>query len=102
LFEYKATMPDGEVRVLTFKPVTQVPIGILRRNSKDNEAQMWETLAWGLTAEDLEVLDQLPSNELENIMRLWQAADDTTLGESSASPASSTSTAGRSKPTSSS
>lgn len=97
MFELKVD-DGGEPHLLRFKPLTEVPIGILRRRL-DSESQMWATLEWGLSADDLEVLDRLPATELAGIMQQWQEHDEVTTGESSASPPSSTSTARPSKPT---
>jgi hypothetical protein len=100
-FEYKVETPDGEHHVLTLKPMTDVPIGILRRNRGNDEEQMFLTLEWALDADQLEILDMLPGSKLQDIVEAWQAADGVTLGESGASSGSSKPTARRSKPTSS-
>ena len=101
MFEYKVEI-GGETHVLEFKPLSQVPIGILRRNRSDTEGQMWDMFEWGLSPEHLAILDELPAEDnLQPILAEWQKHDRVEAGESDASPNSSTSTARRSKPTSS-
>jgi hypothetical protein len=100
-FEYKVETADGENVVLVLRPITEVPIGILRRNRGNDEEQMFSTLEWGLDKKNLEILDKLPATLLEDIVRAWQSNAGVTLGESAASSGSSKPTARRSKPTSS-
>lgn len=104
-FEYKLEIPsfDGEPVekvVLSFRPLALLPVGVLRSNRGDPEGQMWDTLEWGLS-DQLELFDRVPKGEIRNIMEAWQESEDISLGESTASPASSTGTGRRSKRTSS-
>ena len=46
-FERKVDI-DGETVLLKFRNFTDVPAGISRRLTFNSEAQMWESLAWGL------------------------------------------------------
>jgi hypothetical protein len=107
MYEHKVELDDGdgntETVVLTLKPLTQIPIGVLRKHRGDSEAQMWATFEWGLPEEQLDVFDRIPADQIEAIMTGWQADDGkgVPVGESSASPASSTGTARPSKQTSS-
>ena len=107
-FEYKVDIPteDGEGMepvVLRLRPISLVPIGILRHNRNDNEAQMWAMFEWGLPADQEELFDRIPAPEMEKIIAAWQQSRDhgVEVGESSASPTSSTATARPSKRTSS-
>lgn len=76
---------DGVEKRITFKPFATAPRGIFRRNRKDQEAGMWELFEWALSAEDLEVFDQLPMDDLEDQFTAWQDASQVTVGESSSS-----------------
>jgi hypothetical protein len=108
LFEYKAEVPteDGgtEQVVLHLKPIALVPIGVLRKNRRNLQLQMWDMFEWGLSDDELDVFDRIPSSQLEKIVDAWQADEGSggvEAGESDASSSSSTSTGRRSKQTSS-
>jgi hypothetical protein len=80
MFDYKAEVPavDGtgtEMVTLEFRPVEQLPIGILRRNRYDQESQMWAMFEWGLSADQLAVFDRLPAVQLQKILADWQASE---------------------------
>lgn len=82
---YVATVKvDGVEKKITFKPFSQAPRGIFRRNRKDQEAGMWELFEWALSEADLEVFDLLPMDELEDQFTAWQDASQVTVGESTA------------------
>lgn len=79
-FEYKAEVlaEDGttEMVTLTLKPFDRLPIGVMRRNRHDAEAQMWATFEWGLTEDQLPVFDRLPAMEVEKILEAWQESSE--------------------------
>lgn len=80
-FEYETEVPtaDGtgtEKVTFKFRPITEVPIGVLRRNRRDPEAQMWDTFEWGLPADQLEVFDRMPAVEIERILEAWQESEE--------------------------
>lgn len=83
MFEYSTEVPnedgDGTEKVtFTFKPISQVPVGVLRRNRRDPEAQMWDTFEWGMPADQLKLFDRLPATEIERILEEWQASEEDT------------------------
>jgi hypothetical protein len=104
-FEYKAEIPadDGTVEdvTLVFKDIALLPIGVARKHRGSGEDQMWAMFEWGLTPEQLELFDRIPQPQLPKIIAAWRESEGIDVGESSASPASSTDTVGHSKPTSS-
>jgi hypothetical protein len=104
-FEYKAELPleDGgtEPVVLVFKDIALLPIGVARKHRGSGEDQMWAMFEWGLSDEQLELFDRIPQPQLPQIIAAWREAEGVDLGESSASPPSSTGTVGHSKQTSS-
>jgi hypothetical protein len=105
-FEYKAEIPneDGTVEnvVLSFKNMALIPNGVARKyRDTSDENRMWVQFEWGLSEEQLELFDRIPQPQLPSIIAAWREAEGVDLGESSASPASSTDTVGHSKPTSS-
>lgn len=80
-FEYETEVPDAdgtgtEKVTFTFKPISKVPVGVLRRNRRDPEAQMWDTFEWGLPGDQLELFDRLPAAEIERILEEWQASEE--------------------------
>jgi hypothetical protein len=80
-FEYEVDVPnedgDGTTKhTLVFKPITQVPIGVMRRNRHDYEAQLWASFEWGLGAEQMELFDRLSFEEFLPILAAWRAHDD--------------------------
>jgi hypothetical protein len=104
-FQYKAEIPaaDGTVEnvVLTFKDRAMLPIGLARRNRDSNADYMWAEFEWALSEDDLAVFDRIPQPQLPKIYAAWRDSDGVDLGESDASPPSSTGTVRHSKPTSS-
>lgn len=107
VYECKVDLPapdgDGvEPVTLLLAPITKVPVGVLRRNRFDREQQMWDIFEWGVPADQMDLFDRVPADQIEGIMEAWHAAGDgVTVGESAASSASSTGTGRRSKQTSS-
>lgn len=104
--EFKVTLPaddggEGEAVALQLRPITKVPVGVLRRNRHDRELQMWDMFEWAVAPEQLELFDQLPIEAIEDLMDAWQAAGGVTAGESEASSKPSPATGRPSKQTSS-
>jgi hypothetical protein len=89
LYEHKVEIPqdDGttETVVLSFKPIEDSPIGIMRLQRSNPDEGMWQTFEWGLDAEQLKILDKLPRKSLMGIIVAWQASGGVELGESNAS-----------------
>jgi hypothetical protein len=112
-YECKVELPaldgDGvEAVVLLLQPITKVPVGVLRRHRHDREQQMWDIFDWGVSPDQMDLFERVPSDQIEGIMAGWQEAGDgveagggVTVGESEASSTSSTGTGRRSKQTSS-
>ena len=102
-FTYEVKDKDGNVTdTLTFRPLSEIPTGILRRARRDPEEQLWGPFEWALDEKGLAVLDTLPANELPKILEAWQKHSEIELGEfgkSTTSPVAGA-PAGRSKPTS--
>lgn len=92
---------DGETvtHTLYFKPLTLVPMGILRKTRNDQSEQMWQVLEWALPPESLAICDDLPTKELEDVLNRLQQTSEADLGKSSGSSKSSTGTGARSKRT---
>ncbi len=91
---------NGKTKELTFKSLTLVPLGILRKTRGDQTEQMWQVFEWALPPESLALLDELPGHQLEEILTRLNEASEADLGKSQGSSTSSKSTARRSKPTS--
>jgi hypothetical protein len=104
-YECKVDLPaldgDGiEPVTLLLKPITQVPVGVLRRHRHDREQQMWDIFDWGVSADQMDLFDRVPADQIEGIMERWhEAGGGVTVGESEASSTSSTGTGRRSKQT---
>lgn len=79
-FRYTVTV-EGEEHTLTFKPLAELPVGILRRARGDPEMQLWGPLEWALSDDDLAILDLCSATQLANIMEAWQEASEIDLGE---------------------
>lgn len=79
-------VPNGDgttvKRELNFLPLSQVPLGILRRTRRDPTEQMWLTLEWALAPEDLDILDQVSSDKLDALLIEMQKLSGTRSGES--------------------
>lgn len=79
-FTYETDVPedDGTTKRVKFvlKPITQVPVGVLRRNRNNQEAQMWATFEWGVSESQLELFDRLPAGEIETILEAWQESGE--------------------------
>lgn len=88
-YEWKA--PDG--RIVTFKPFGKLPVGVFRKaRAEGNEMeQTFQLLEAGTDAAGLEVLDDLPISELDQVFEGWAAASGVEPGESLGSSTSSTS-----------
>jgi len=81
LFEYTTEVEaeDGkgtEKVTLRLKPFNRMPLGVLRRNRKDPEGQMWDSLEWGLSEDQHEILDRIPASEIEELMEAWSTASE--------------------------
>lgn len=87
-FTYEVTGDDGQTHTLTFKSLTKLPAGILRRHRHQPEEQLWAPFEWALSPEDLEILDEVPSDELPKILEAWQKHNGVELGESKGSSSS--------------
>lgn len=88
--EVEIPTEDGgtEKKAIQYKPLTQVPIGIVRRTRHDNDEQMWAIFEWAFSAEDLATFDLLPAAKLLSLLEEMQQASRVDLGESQASPTS--------------
>ena len=71
-----------ETKTLTFRPLTVVPLGILRRTRRDPQEQMWAIFEWALDPDDLDILDQVASDKLDETLMAMQKASVADLGES--------------------
>lgn len=77
-FEYITEVPteDGEGTeevILTFtKRTTNIPSGIFRRNRNSELAATFAVFEWGLSADQLEILDRIPLSEVDTIFEAWQ------------------------------
>lgn len=81
VFKYTAEVPteDGkgvEKTTFTFRPISKVPVAVLRRNRNNPEEQMWATFEWGLTAEQMDAFDRLPAGLIEEILEAWQESEE--------------------------
>lgn len=73
---------NGQMKTLHFQSLDIVPLGIVRETRNDPNEQMWRILEWALSAEDLALLDQLPSTKLVDTLDRMRAASGVDLGES--------------------
>ena len=80
-----AVTVDGVEHKLKFKPFAQIPAGILRKNRKDEEEASWQIIEWGLSEKDLEIFDQVPTEQMEAMFRAWEKSAEITAGESDSS-----------------
>ena len=88
-------------KILKFKSFMLIPAGIIRKTRNDFNAQRWAVLEWACDERNLEIVDQIPSNKLDDLVTEMQKASQVDLGESERSSTSSRSTARPSKRTSS-
>jgi hypothetical protein len=89
-------------KTIKFKSFEHIPIGLLRSTRKTPGEQVWKILEWACDAKALEIVDQMASNKLDDLIVEMQKASRVDLGESSGSSTTSTmsrSTASRSKRT---
>lgn len=76
-FEYTVDIPvdddsdEVESVTLLLKPFKRVPVAIYRQNRGDQEAQMWATVEWGLSADQLKALDRLPMTDIMDLFNAW-------------------------------
>jgi len=98
-------VPNGSgakvAKRLTFKNLRTIPIGVIRQTRSNTQNQVWAVFEWACDAKNLEILDQLPSSEVDSLLARMQQASEVDLGESQGSSTSSKSTSSRSKRTSS-
>lgn len=76
---------DGgvETKTLHFKPLTVVPLGIVRKTRNNQQEQMFAIFEWAISPEDLdEVLDKLPADKLQETLEQMQKASGVEVGES--------------------
>lgn len=81
MFTYEVELPaeDGKGTdkvAFTLKPVGDVPVGILRRNRRNQEAQMWATFEWGLPAEQMDNFDRLTATQVVEMLNAWQQSSE--------------------------
>lgn len=86
-------------RTLKFKSFSLLPVGLIRATRDNAQEQMWRILEWACDAKGLEIVDQIPSAKVEDLMLEMQAASQVDVGESARSSTSSRSTARPSKRT---
>lgn len=76
-FTYDVEIPtedgkDTEEVTFTLKDVTDIPVGILRRNRRNQEALTWATFEWGLDPEQLDDFDRLTAKQVVDFWQAWQ------------------------------
>ena len=85
LLELEVNVPteDGgtEKKTIRFRPLTTIPIGLVRQTRHDKTEQMWAVFEWALPDEDLAIFDRLPSTVLYSTIADMQKASGITLGE---------------------
>ncbi|OBJ26969.1 hypothetical protein [Mycobacterium sp. 1245801.1] len=81
---------DGgtEKKTLTFKSLQVIPMGLIRETRNNYNEQMWRVFEWAFSAEDLAILDQVPGNKTQDLLREMQKQSGLEVGESSASSTS--------------
>ncbi|MCG7610342.1 hypothetical protein [Mycobacterium sp. CnD-18-1] len=100
--EIEVECVEGGTRTLSFKSMTLLPGGILRKTRHDEQEQMWQAFEWAIDdPEDLAVLDLIPPHKLLDTLREMQKVSEVDLGKSGRPSTSSRSTRKRSRPTSS-
>lgn len=79
-------IPNGNgekvTRTVCFTSLNEAPLGIVRTTRNNQNEQMWRILEWALAPKDLEILDQVPSRKLTELLQQMQDASNITLGES--------------------
>ena len=81
-FEYTVedvTTEDGEgSESVTFvlKDVGKVPVGVLRRNRRNQEAAIFATFEWGLDEDQLDAFDRLDATQLAEMLQAWQESGE--------------------------
>lgn len=89
-------------KTLKFKSFMLIPVGIIRKTRGDTSRdQIWAILEWACDEKNLEIVDQVASSKLDDLINEMNSASQVDLGESSRSSTSSRSTARPSKRTSS-
>lgn len=83
LEQFHHTFRGQEITLPHYK---HIPVGVVRRLRKENEAeQLFGLLEAVATPDALEVIDQMGAEDLQEMMAVWQAASRVSMGESSAS-----------------
>lgn len=89
-------------KTLKFKSFMMIPNGVFRKTRGGAyRDQIWAILEWACDEKNLEIIDQVASSKLEDLINEMNTASQVDLGESSRSSTSSRSTARPSKQTSS-
>lgn len=73
---------------LSFKSLSEVPMGLIRRTRNNHNEQMWAVFEWAFSAADLAVLDQVPGSKTLEVLKEMQKLSGLDVGESAASPTS--------------
>jgi hypothetical protein len=94
-------LPGGAKKSVRFTSLTLVPMGLVRRTRNDRTEQLWSILEWAVHSDDWAIVDELPTSQLVDLLTRMQEISEVSMGESEASSKPSTSTARRSKQTSS-
>lgn len=88
-------------KTLKFKSFKLIPSGIIRKTRRSSQEQIWAAIEWACDEKNLEIVDLIPSSEIEDLVAKMNEASQVDLGESVRSSTSSRSTARPSKRTSS-
>lgn len=78
---YVWTAPDG--RKVTLKPFDRIPAGVFRKaRTGDELEQTFSIIEAATDAAGLEVVDDLPVGDLDQLFNAWSAAAGVDAGES--------------------
>jgi hypothetical protein len=94
-YETKATLEDGSEVALAFKDFADIPGRVSLDNQGNSEAQLWQSLQWGLIEPahwptdtqmpGWHVFRDMPMRRILKLHNDWQSKGGVTAGESSAS-----------------
>jgi hypothetical protein len=90
-FEYCTDVPteDGEGTeevVFHLKDAGDVPVGILRRNRRNQDGLMWDTFEWAMPADEIEAFDRMSVSQVVEMFQAWQESQPTDQDKPTAPP----------------
>lgn len=68
---------EGTEKVtFVLKDVADIPVGILRRNRRNQESQMWAVFEWGVSDDQIGQFDRLTATQVAEMFVAWQESSN--------------------------